>query len=219
MCLAGVSGKVKEKPPTTTRQTQQIATRVHLAQRNVHVDGPNRWGRILPTFAQRQGLSTPRVSSMSFPAALSVGYAQIACVPKRCRCKPSTRRFTQDKETAGCAHHANHCGHYVSIVSIVSNDRLADAGIDGIEEEPWAIHATMRERKTSTVPIQMNSSTPASKVTLLTLKSQQCNRSTSATKPGAVQTQLFLSARSQAPPHRDYKYGHNHPINQPERTM
>lgn len=145
-----------------------------------------------------------------FPQHCPVGHAQTACVPKRCRCKPSTRRFTQAQETAGCAHHANHCGHYVSIVS---NDRLADAGLDGIEEEPWAIPAAMRERQTSTVPIKTNSSTPAGKVTLLTLKSQHCNGSTGATKPGAVQTQLFLSARSQAPPHRDYKYGHDHPIN------
>lgn len=45
MCLAGVSGKVKEKPPITIRQPQQIATRVHLVQRNFCVDGLSRlWG-------------------------------------------------------------------------------------------------------------------------------------------------------------------------------
>ncbi|AKV57967.1 transposase [Corynebacterium riegelii] len=127
MRLAGVSGKVKGKTLITTRKAQQVDTRDDLVQRNFRADRPNRLWVADITYVHTVAGFVYAAFVIDVFSRRIVGWALSNSMrTEALPLQALNQAIAQAKDTAGCVHHADHGGQYVSIVY---NNRLADAGI------------------------------------------------------------------------------------------
>lgn len=127
MRLAGVRGKSKGAPPTTTRKAKTPDLRPDLVNRNFTADAPNRlWVADITYVRTRKGFVYTAFVTDVFSRKI-VGWALSNSL--RTQALPLqalNQAITSARETTRLIHHADHGTQYVSIVY---NQRLDKSGI------------------------------------------------------------------------------------------
>lgn len=127
MRLAGVCGKGKGKSPVTTRKANTVDTRPDLVKRDFQASGPSRlWVGDITYVRTVKGFVYAAFVTDAFSRKI-VGWALSDSM--RTEASPLqalNQAITSAKETTGLVHHADHGSQYVSLVY---NDKLAEAGI------------------------------------------------------------------------------------------
>ena len=127
MRLAGVSGKGTGRSPVTTRKTRREDTRPDLVHCDFRAGGPKRlWVAAITYIRTAKGFVYAAFVTDVFSRKI-VGWALSDSMrTEALPLQALNQAITSAKETSGWVHHSDHGSQYVSIVY---NDRLADAGI------------------------------------------------------------------------------------------
>ncbi len=127
MRLAGLQGKTKGRSPITTRKAKTADVRPDLVKRQFHADGPGRlWVADITYVRTKAGFVYAAFVTDVFSRTI-VGWALSDSMrTEALPLQALNQAIVSAKKTTGLVHHSDHGSQYVSIVY---NDRLAQAGI------------------------------------------------------------------------------------------